>query len=162
MVGGGLPVGAFGGRADIMDRLTPDGPVFHAGTLSGNPVAMAAGLATLHACRQPGFYEGLEKKARTLMDGFAARAKSAGIPLSTVVVGGMFGFFFTQDARVTSYKQATTCDIERFKKFFHGMLAEGVYLAPSAYEAGFVSSAHNDADIAATLDAASRIFTKIK
>jgi len=162
VVGGGMPVGAFGGRADIMDRLTPDGPVFHAGTLSGNPVAMAAGLATLCACRQPGFYEGLEKKAKTLMDGFTTRAASAGIPLSTVVVGGMFGFFFTKDARVTSYKQATACDIERFRKFFHGMLAEGVYLAPSAYEAGFVSSAHTDADLNTTIAAAGRVFSSIQ
>jgi len=162
VVGGGMPVGAFGGRADIMDRLTPDGPVFHAGTLSGNPVAMAAGLATLRACMQPGFYAGLEKKSNALMNGLGERAASAGIPLSTVVVGGMFGFFFTNEARVTSYKQATTCDIERFKKFFHGMLAEGVYLAPSAYEAGFVSSAHSEADINATLGAASRVFAKLK
>jgi len=161
VVGGGMPVGAFGGRADIMDRITPDGPVFHAGTLSGNPVAMAAGLATLKACMQPGFYEGLEKKAKTLMDGFSAKAKAAGIPLSTVVVGGMFGFFFTDVARVTSYKQATTCHIERFRKFFHGMLAEGVYLAPSAYEAGFVSSAHSDTDITTSVDAAGRVFATL-
>jgi len=161
IVGGGMPVGAFGGRADIMDRITPDGPVFHAGTLSGNPVAMAAGLATLKEVMQPGFYAGLEMKAKTCMDGLREHAKRAGIPLATVVVGGMFGFFFTKDARVTGFKQATTCDIERFKKFFHGMLAEGVYLAPSAYEAGFVSSAHSDADIAATLDAASRVFARI-
>lgn len=162
VVGGGMPVGAFGGRADIMDRITPDGPVFHAGTLSGNPVAMAAGLATLKEVMQPGFYAGLELKARTFMDGMRERAKSAGVPFTTVVVGGMFGFFFTKDMRVTSYKQATTCDIERFKKFFHGMLAEGVYLAPSAYEAGFVSSAHSDADINASVAAAERVFAKIK
>jgi glutamate-1-semialdehyde 2,1-aminomutase len=161
IVGGGMPVGAFGGRADIMDRITPDGPVFHAGTLSGNPVAMAAGLATLKAVMQPGFYADLERKAKALMDGLSERAKSAGIPLSTVVVGGMFGFFFTRDARVTSYKQATTCDIERFKKFFHGMLAEGVYLAPSAYEAGFVSSAHSNADITASVEAAGRVLAKL-
>ena len=161
IVGGGMPVGAFGGRADIMDRITPDGPIFHAGTLSGNPVAMAAGLATLKECMQPGFYESLEKKAKALMDGFAAHAKAAGIPLSTVVVGGMFGFFFTDSTHVTSYKQATTCNIERFKKFFHGMLAAGVYLAPSAYEAGFVSSAHSDGDIAASIEAAGRVFTKL-
>jgi len=162
VVGGGMPVGAFGGRADIMDRITPDGPVFHAGTLSGNPVAMAAGLATLKEVTRPGFYAGLETKANAFMHGLRERATSAGIPLTCVVVGGMFGFFFTQEARVTGYKQATTCDIERFKKFFHGMLAEGVYLAPSAYEAGFVSSAHSDADITATLDAASRVFARIK
>jgi len=162
VVGGGMPVGAFGGRAEIMDRITPDGPIFHAGTLSGNPVAMAAGLATLRACMQPGFYEDLEKKATALMDGFAERARAAGVPLSTVVVGGMFGFFFTDKARVTGFKQATACDIERFKKFFHGMLAEGVYLAPSAYEAGFVSAAHTDADIAASIDAAGRVFAQIR
>jgi glutamate-1-semialdehyde 2,1-aminomutase len=161
IVGGGMPVGAFGGRADIMDRITPDGPVFHAGTLSGNPVAMAAGLATLKAVMQPGFYADLERKAKAFMDGLSERAKGAGIPLSTVVVGGMFGFFFTRDARVTSYKQATTCDIERFKKFFHGMLAEGVYLAPSAYEAGFVSSAHSNADITASVEAAGRVLAKL-
>ncbi len=160
IVGGGLPVGAFGGRADIMDRITPDGPVFHAGTLSGNPVAMAAGLATLRAIMKPGFFEELEKKARTLMDGFSAAAKAAGVPLTTVVVGGMFGFFFSRDAHVTSYQQATTCDIERFKQFFHAMLAEGVYLAPSAYEAGFVSAAHTDADISATIAAAGRALAK--
>jgi glutamate-1-semialdehyde 2,1-aminomutase len=161
IVGGGMPVGAFGGRADIMDRITPDGPVFHAGTLSGNPVAMAAGLATLKAVMQPGFYADLERKAQAFMDGLSERAKGAGIPLTTVVVGGMFGFFFTRDARVTSYKQATTCDIERFKKFFHGMLAEGVYLAPSAYEAGFVSSAHSNADITASVEAAGRVLAKL-
>jgi len=162
VVGGGMPVGAFGGRADIMDRITPDGPVFHAGTLSGNPVAMAAGLATLRACMQPGFYNSLAKKARAFMDGLEQQAKAAGIPLTTVVVGGMFGFFFTVAPQVTSYKQATVCDIETFKKFFHGMLAESVYLAPSAYEAGFVSSAHSDADINATVEAAGRVFAKIK
>jgi glutamate-1-semialdehyde 2,1-aminomutase len=162
VVGGGMPVGAFGGRADIMDRLTPDGPVFHAGTLSGNPVAMAAGLATLKAVMQPGFYAELEMKAKAFMDGLSECAKHAGIPLTTVVVGGMFGFFFTKDARVTSYKQATTCDIERFRKFFHGMLAEGVYLAPSAYEAGFVSSAHSNADIAASIESAGHVFALLK
>ncbi len=162
VVGGGMPVGAFGGRADIMDRITPDGPVFHAGTLSGNPVAMAAGLATLHGCMKPGFYAGLETKANTFMNGLRECATRAGIPLTTVVVGGMFGFFFTRDARVTGYRQATTCDIVRFKQFFHGMLAEGVYLAPSAYEAGFVSSAHSDADIDASIAAAGRVLTAIK
>jgi len=161
VVGGGMPVGAFGGRADIMDRITPDGPIFHAGTLSGNPVAMAAGIATLTACRQPGFYDSLERKAKMLMDGFATQAKSAGIPLTTVVVGGMFGFFFTAEARVTSYKQATACHIERFKNFFHGMLAEGVYLAPSAYEAGFVSSAHTEQDIEASIGAAAKVLARL-
>jgi glutamate-1-semialdehyde 2,1-aminomutase len=161
VVGGGMPVGAFGGRADIMDRITPDGPIFHAGTLSGNPVAMAAGLATLREVMQPGFYAGLAKKARAFMDGLEQQAKAAGIPFTTVVVGGMFGFFFTVAPQVTSYKQATVCDIETFKKFFHGMLSEGVYLAPSAYEAGFVSSAHSDADIAASVKAAGRVFARL-
>jgi len=160
VVGGGMPVGAFGGRAEIMDRITPDGPIFHAGTLSGNPVAMAAGLATLRECMQPGFYPALAKKSRALMDGFAEQARSAGVPLATVVVGGMFGFFFTVAPQVTSYKQATVCDIQAFRKFFHGMLSEGVYLAPSAYEAGFVSSAHSDADIGATIEAAGRVFAR--
>jgi glutamate-1-semialdehyde 2,1-aminomutase len=158
VIGGGMPVGAFGGRAEIMDRITPDGPIFHAGTLSGNPVAMAAGLATLREAMKPGFYEALEQKTGALMAGLGERAKQAGVPLNTVAVGGMFGFFFSDAARVTSHKQATACDIERFKRFFHGMLAEGVYLAPSAYEAGFVSSAHTDGDIGATLDAAGRVF----
>jgi glutamate-1-semialdehyde 2,1-aminomutase len=162
VVGGGMPVGAFGGRAEIMDRITPDGPVFHAGTLSGNPVAMAAGLVTLKAAMQPGFYAALENKARAFMDGLRERAARAGIPLATVAVGGMFGFFFSDAPRVTSYRQATACDIERFKRFFHGMLAAGVYLAPSAYEAGFVSGAHSDADIGATLDAAGRVLAAIK
>jgi glutamate-1-semialdehyde 2,1-aminomutase len=162
VVGGGMPVGAFGGAAHIMDRITPDGPIFHAGTLSGNPVAMAAGLATLKECMQPGFYNSLAKKARAFMDGLEQQAKAAGIPLTTVVVGGMFGFFFTVAPQVTSYKQATVCDIETFREFFHGMLAEGVYLAPSAYEAGFVSAAHTEADISASIEAAGRVFAGLK
>jgi len=162
VVGGGLPVGAFGGVATIMDRITPDGPVFHAGTLSGNPVAMAAGLATLNEIRRPGFFKELEQKAKTLMEGMAARATAAGVPLATVAIGGMFGFFFTGESPVTSYRQATACNIERFRKFFHGMLARGVYLAPSAFEAGFVSAAHSEADIAATLDAAEAVFATLK
>jgi len=161
VVGGGMPVGAFGGRAEIMDRITPDGPIFHAGTLSGNPVAMAAGLVTLRECMAPGFYANLAKKARALMDGFEAQAKASNIPMTTVVVGGMFGFFFTVAPQVMSYKQAVVCDLEVFRKFFHGMLAEGVYLAPSAYEAGFVSAAHTDADIQASIEAAGRVFARI-
>jgi glutamate-1-semialdehyde 2,1-aminomutase len=157
VVGGGMPVGAFGGRSEIMDRITPDGPIFHAGTLSGNPVAMAAGLATLEEAMKPGFYDALGAKTRALMDGLAERAKAAGVPLTTVAVGGMFGFFFTAEPRVTSFRQATACDFERFKRFFHGMLAEGVYLAPSAFEAGFVSAAHTDTDIRTTLAAAAGV-----
>jgi len=161
VIGGGMPVGAFGGRAGIMDRITPDGPVFHAGTLSGNPVAMAAGLATLKEAMKGGFFEDLERKTRSLMQGLKESAAKAGVPLATVAIGGMFGFFFTDAASVTSYRQATACDIDRFKRFFHAMLAEGVYLAPSAYEAGFVSSAHTDADISATVDAATRVFRRL-
>ncbi|MBI3574606.1 MAG: glutamate-1-semialdehyde 2,1-aminomutase [Gammaproteobacteria bacterium] len=157
VIGGGLPVGAFGGAAAIMDRLTPDGPVFHAGTLSGNPVAMACGLATLKEIAQPGFYEALTAKSKKLMDGLKQRAHAADVPLSTHAVGGMFGFFFSPEPTISRFAQVTACDIERFKKFFHGMLRAGVYLAPSAYEAGFVSSAHTDADLAATLDRAERV-----
>jgi len=158
VIGGGLPVGAFGGSAAIMDRLTPDGPVFHAGTLSGNPVAMAAGLATLKHIAQPGFFQALAAKSRRLMDGLTQRARAAGIPLSTHAVGGMFGFFFTAETPVTRYAQVTACDLGRFKKFFHGMLQAGVYLAPSAYEAGFVSAAHTDADLDRTLATAEKVF----
>lgn len=158
VVGGGLPVGAFGGRADIMDRITPDGPIFHAGTLSGNPVAMAAGLATLKEISQPGFYDALGAKSSALMDGLRERAKHAGIPLTTHAVGGMFGYYFSAEPVIERFSQVMACDVERFKRFFHGMLKEGVYLAPSAFEAGFVSSALSNADIDATLDAASRVF----
>jgi glutamate-1-semialdehyde 2,1-aminomutase len=158
VVGGGLPVGAFGGAASIMDRLTPDGPVFHAGTLSGNPVAMAAGIATLHEIAKPGFFEALTAKSRKLTDGLKQRAQAAGVPLSIHAVGGMFGFFFTGEANVTRFAQVTACDIERFRKFFHGMLRAGAYLAPSAYEAGFVSAAHTDADLDETLDKAETVF----
>ena len=162
VMGGGLPVGAFGGAASLMDRLTPDGPVFHAGTLSGNPVAMAAGLATLKEIAQPGFFEALAAKSRRFMDGLKQRAQAAGVPLSIHAVGGMFGFFFTAEPNVTRYAQVTACDIERFKKFFHGMLRAGVYLAPSAYEAGFVSAAHSEADLDKTLDAAANVFKTLR
>jgi glutamate-1-semialdehyde 2,1-aminomutase len=158
VVGGGMPVGAFGGRTEIMDRITPDGPVFHAGTLSGNPVAMAAGLATLKEISKPDFFAVLTRKSNAFMDGLEERARAAHIPLSTHVVGGMFGFFFTSEVVVERFKQVTACDIERFKKFFHGMLERGIYLAPSAYEAGFVSAAHTDNDIRETLDAAGAVF----
>ena len=162
VVGGGLPVGAFGGRAEIMNRITPDGPVFHAGTLSGNPVAMAAGLATLKEVSKPGFYEALDAKSNALMDGLRGRAEHADIPLSTHAIGGMFGFYFSSEPVIERFAQVMACDIERFKRFFHGMLKEGVYLAPSAFEAGFVSSAHGDADITATLDASGRVFATLK
>jgi len=161
IVGGGMPVGAFGGRRDIMERIAPLGPVYQAGTLSGNPVAMAAGLATLKGIEAPGFHERLEASTDRLVNGLAQAAARAGVPLATNHVCGMFGFFFTDAERVTSYADATACDVERFKRFFHGMLDEGVYLAPSAFEAGFISAAHTDADIDATVAAAARVFARL-
>jgi len=158
IVGGGMPAAAFGGRADIMSSIAPDGPVYQAGTLSGNPVAMAAGLTTLQLIDAPGFYESLSKQTKRLTDGLAAGAADAGIPVSVEQEGGMFGLIFTADGPVRSYTQIAAADIERFKQFFHGMLAEGVYLAPSAFEAGFVSAAHGDAEIDTTLEAARKVF----
>ncbi len=162
VIGGGLPVGAFGGRADIMDRIAPDGPVYQAGTLSGNPLAMAAGLATLRAVAAPGFHEALTAKTRALTTGLQAAARTAGIPLLAQSVGGMFGVFFTAEGQVARFSQVMTCDVERFRHFYHGMLGAGVYLAPSAFEAGFVSAAHSEADIAQTVDAAERVFRTLK
>ncbi len=156
VMGGGMPVGAFGGKAEVMQHIAPLGPVYQAGTLSGNPVAMAAGLATLKLVSQPHFYEDLSQKTAQLVEGILERAQAAKIAMSSHQVGGMFGLFFTQDT-VTHFAQATQCNVEQFQRFFHGMLDEGVYLAPSAYEAGFVSSAHTEADIQATLDAAERV-----
>ena len=158
VIGGGMPVGAFGGRADIMDRIAPDGPVYQAGTLSGNPVAMAAGLATLNAIAAPGFFEDLTHKTRTLVVGLKSRARSAGIALSTHAVGGMFGIYFNDEPVITRFSEVMRSDVGRFRRFFHAMLAAGVYLAPSAFEAGFVSAAHSDADIEKTLDCAEQAF----
>ncbi|MFT4926544.1 MAG: glutamate-1-semialdehyde 2,1-aminomutase [Phenylobacterium sp.] len=158
VVGGGMPVGAFGGKKAIMDHIAPNGGVYQAGTLSGNPIAMAAGLASLEEVSKPGVHEALAAKSRRLCEGFTAGAKAAGIPLTTNHVGGMFGFFFTDQAKVTSFAQATQCDGERFKKFFHLMLDKGVYLAPSAYETGFVSTAHDDDVIEQTIAAAAECF----
>jgi glutamate-1-semialdehyde 2,1-aminomutase len=160
IVGGGMPVAAFGGRADIMDRITPDGPIFHAGTLSGNPIGMAAGIATLTEITIEGFYEQLGEKTRALMRGVKEKAAAARIPLATQQVGGMFGIFFSSEPRITRFSQVLGCDIERFKRFFHAMLDGGVYLAPSAYEAGFVSAKHSDADIAQTLAQAELAFKR--
>ena len=157
VVGGGMPAAAFGGKAEIMDSIAPDGPVYQAGTLSGNPVAMAAGLATLNLLDEPGFYASLGARSAQLMQGFEAAASSAGVPLATEHAGGMFGFVFTDGGPVRSFSQVAAADIERFKAFFHGMLAEGVYLAPSAFEAGFISAAHGDAEIEATLEAARKV-----
>ncbi len=161
IVGGGLPVGAFGGRRDIMERLAPLGPIYQAGTLSGNPVAMAAGLATLEAIARPGFHASLAAATGRLVGGIAAAAREANIALATNHVCGMFGLFFTSEKQVTSYRQVMACDVARFRKFFHRMLEAGVYLAPSAYEAGFISAAHGEAEIAASVDAARRAFAAI-
>jgi glutamate-1-semialdehyde 2,1-aminomutase len=158
IVGGGMPVGAFGGRRDIMEKISPLGPVYQAGTLSGNPVAMAAGLATLTALEAPGFHQKLAVATERLVTGFATAAREAGVPLATNHVCGMFGLFFTDQPRVSSYADAMRCDVEAFKRFFHAMLAEGVYLAPSAFEAGFISAVHGPAEIDATIDAARRAF----
>lgn len=161
VIGGGFPVGAFGGRKDIMQSIAPLGPVYQAGTLSGNPVAMSAGLATLELISVPGFYERLSQQTEKLMRGLQAHAETAGISLLTSSIGGMFGIFFTEAKAITSEKEAKSCDVERFKRFFHGMLAEGVYFAPSAFEAGFVSSAHTDKEIEKTLAAAKKVFATL-
>jgi len=161
IIGGGMPVGAFGGKRAIMEKLSPLGPVYQAGTLSGNPVAMAAGLATLELLCAEGFHERLSALTERLCRGLETAARDAGIPLCTNRAGGMFGFFFTERPSVSCYAEATACDTERFKRFFHGMLDEGVYLAPSAFEAGFLSSAHTEADIDATVAAAGRVFARI-
>ena len=161
VIGGGMPVGAFGGKKEIMDYIAPVGPVYQAGTLSGNPIAMAAGLKALELLSKEGLHAELEAKSKALCEGFQAAADEAGIALTTNYAGGMFGFFFTDAKKVTSYQQATECDLERFKKFFHLMLDEGVYLAPSAFEAGFVSTMHSDKEIANTINAAKRAFAKL-
>jgi glutamate-1-semialdehyde 2,1-aminomutase len=157
VIGGGMPAAAFGGRADIMGSIAPDGPVYQAGTLSGNPVAMAAGLATLTQLDQPGFYEALSERTEQLASGLEAAAKDAKVSISVERAGGMFGFMFTENSPVRSFAQVSAADVDRFKAFFHGMLAEGIYLAPSAFEAGFVSAAHGDDEISATLNAASKV-----
>jgi glutamate-1-semialdehyde 2,1-aminomutase len=159
VIGGGMPVGAFGGRRAIMEKIAPLGPVYQAGTLSGNPVAVAAGLATLAATEAPGFYDRLVVRTRALVEGLTAAAQRAGVAFCAQSVGGMFGLYFA--SRVPeSYETVMTCDKERFNRFFHAMLDTGVYLAPSAFEAGFVSAAHSDGDIAATIDAASAAFAR--
>lgn len=158
VIGGGMPVGAFGGRADIMAQLAPDGPVYQAGTLSGNPIAMSAGLVTLELVSQPDFYEQLTERTSYLLDGLNRLAKAANIPFSTNQVGGMFGLFFSEDGNISRFEQVMQCDQERFKQFFHLMLEQGIYLAPSAFEAGFVSAAHTQHDIDDTLTAANAAF----
>jgi len=161
IIGGGMPVGAFGGRRDIMERLAPLGPVYQAGTLSGNPVAMIAGLTTLELLSAPGFHQRLQAATDTLIRRLTESAESTGIALSTNHVCGMFGFFFTAERNVDRYSRVLACDVERFKRFFHGMLDEGIYFAPSAYEAGFMSAAHTAADIDATIAAATRVFARL-
>ena len=162
IVGGGLPVGAFGGKEAVMNHLSPLGPVYQAGTLSGNPLAMAAGIALLTKLRQPGFHQQLSDYAERLCEGLKNRARAAGIALTTQQAGGMFGLFFTDAPAVTTFAQATECNLEQFKQFFHAMLEQGVYLAPSAYEASFVSSAHQEKELELTLDAAKKAFARIK
>lgn len=161
VVGGGMPVGAFGGRRDIMEHIAPLGPVYQAGTLSGNPVAMAAGLKTLELIAAPGFFDALGTRTNQLVTGLAGLAAKAGVPVSTHQVGGMFGIFFTDQSPIVGFEQVMACDQERFKRFFHGMLDEGIYLAPSAFEAGFVSAAHDESTIDRTLAAAAKVLAAI-
>jgi len=161
VLGGGLPVGAFGGRAEIMAHLAPLGPVYQAGTLSGNPLAMSAGIATLKKVGAPGFFDALTETTRSLVTGMAQAAADAGVPLATESVGGMFGLFFTENNRVSSFAEVMACDSERFSTFFHGMLKRGIYLAPSAFEAGFVSVTHSEAEISETLTAAAEVFAEL-
>ncbi|NVD36077.1 glutamate-1-semialdehyde 2,1-aminomutase [Marinobacter lutaoensis] len=161
VIGGGLPVGAFGGKRDIMEQIAPLGPVYQAGTLSGNPLAMAAGLATLNAISEPGFHDRLTAKTQQLCEGLKQAADEAGIPLTVQRAGAMFGLFFTDAPSVTTFDQVMACDVERFKAFFQGMLKEGIYLAPSAFEAGFVSAALSSQDIEATVNAARTVFATL-
>ena len=158
VIGGGMPVGAFGGKRSIMEYLAPLGPVYQAGTLSGNPVAMAAGMATLKQIREPGFFDELGRLTSRLTQGLETMAREKGIAMTTNQVGGMFGLFFTDQTRIASLNDVMNCDQERFKKFFHAMLDNGVYLAPSAFEAGFVSITHTDAVIDDTLERAREAF----
>ena len=161
VVGGGLPVGAFGGKGEIMQQIAPLGPVYQAGTLSGNPIAMAAGLATLEIISRPGFYAPLFARTRALCAALQAAADKAGVPFTTNHAGTMFGGFFTAAQRVANYADVMACDTDRFARFFHHMLDRGVYLAPASYEAGFMSSAHTDADIEQTVDAAAAAFAAL-
>ena len=157
IIGGGMPVGAFGGRQDIMDMLAPLGPIYQAGTLSGNPVAMAAGIATLSELSQPGFYDALNAATERFVSGMVSAASDAGVSIQGVSRGGMFGLFFA-DQPVNSFAEVTVCDEKVFKRFFHLMLDRGIYLAPSMYEAGFVSSKHSESVISCTLTAAKEAF----
>jgi glutamate-1-semialdehyde 2,1-aminomutase len=163
IIGGGLPVGAFGGKKEIMQQIAPLGPVYQAGTLSGNPLSMNAGLAMLNALTDnPSIYEELSAKSELLTQGLEAVASAAGIPMTSTFVGGMFGIFFTDQPHVSSFAQATACDTQRFAAFYQGMLKEGIYLAPSAYETGFMSAATSQQDIEATINAAAKVFSRLK
>ncbi len=161
IIGGGLPVGAFGGRADIMKHIAPEGGVYQAGTLAGNPLAVAAGLATLKATADSNFYIQLHANTEKLVNGLRERADAAGIAFTTNQVGGMFGCFFSEEKRISTFSQVMACNVERFRKYFHLMLEAGVYLAPSAFEAGFVSAAHGEKEINLTLDAAEKAFRQL-
>ena len=162
VIGGGMPVGAFGGKEKIMNYIAPDGPVYQAGTLSGNPVTMAAGLTTLELISESNFFEELTRKTKALIEGLKDKAHQAGVPFTANSVGGMFGLFFSEDSKIYSFKQVMHCNQEHFKRFFHAMLENSIYLAPSAFEAGFVSSAHTEKDIDETIDTAYRIMQRLK
>ena len=162
IIGAGLPVGAFGGKREIMECIAPLGGVYQAGTLSGNPLAMRAGIAMFKHLRQPDFYNNLFNKLEKLLSGLQAAADEAGIPFKTQQAGGMFGLYFTDQEDITSFDSMLACDIGAFKQFFHGMLERGVNLAPSAFEAGFISAAHSDEDIEFTLQAAKETFAEMK
>lgn len=161
IIGGGMPVGAFGGRKEIMSLLAPLGPVYQAGTLSGNPLAMTAGLTTLDLITDPDFHPKIDLVTQQFMNELKTTAKAFHIPLQTHAIGGMFGFFFSETNPILTYDDVQTCDVQRFKTFFHGMLAEGIYLAPSAYEAGFISSMHGTRELEKTLEAAWQVFKKM-
>ncbi len=162
VIGGGMPVGAFGGREEIMDHIAPLGPVYQAGTLSGNPVAMAAGLRNLEILSRPGFFEDLDRRTERLVEGLLDAAEANGVALRANRVGAMFGLFFTEQEQVSRFSEVSACDIERFRRFFHGMLDRGVNLAPSAYEAGFVSAMHGAAEIDQTIEAAAATFAEMQ
>ncbi|MBT5005663.1 MAG: glutamate-1-semialdehyde 2,1-aminomutase [Halieaceae bacterium] len=161
VIGGGMPVGAFGGKREIMEQIAPLGPVYQAGTLAGNPIAMAAGLATLEVISAEGFYEPVFKRTEQLCAGLREAANENGVAFTTNSAGTMFGGFFTESSKIENYAQVMACDTERFNRFFHMMLQAGIYLAPASYEAGFLSSAHTDADIEATVDAARSAFASL-
>ena len=161
VIGGGMPVGAFGGKRQFMEYISPLGPVYQAGTLSGNPVAMASGLATLELISEPGFLEPVCRRTSALVNGLVDRAQATGIPLTSNHVGTMWGIFFSDERKIINYDQVMRCNKDRFARFFHGMLREGVYLAPASFEAGFMSSAHTDEDIQFTLEASERVFASL-